>query len=363
MTSLTSSMPSSPRNNEKRTTPRFISSENSNIKDVLAKKTSISIVDTKKIFNTIPGETVTISPRSSTTKSYCSKEPNVQIRFEFFVEKSSVTFKLCFNKKLIGEVMEFRAGKKHKFIFQPAIDDFDGEIELIWANKHIFQSKQIKFAIVFERISTATLNLLQSPPSSPSEKNDENSNDNNRYNKGNIGTETEKCGNLNNNNINNSNDGGKKYVGNHNRMMHLAKNFEIHYVPHENMDEMEGKLIGTYGNLTENEQKIFNSFKALVTPDEIKVIKIPFEKDDCVLLRFLRARKFVIKETKLMWDNHLKWREDSELHSNLNRTHKEIAGMNLQELCNFYPTGYGGSVSCHFNLLIFGTLFLTCHAT
>ena len=344
MTSVTSSISSSPRTNEKRSTPRFILSTNSNIKDVLAKKTSISIVNTKKIFNTIPGKLLTISPRSSTTKSFCNKEPNVQIRFEFFVEKSSVSFKLCFNKKLIGEVMEFKAGKKHKFIFQPAFDDFDGEIELIWGNKHIFQSKQIKFAMVFERISTATLNLLQSSPSSPSIKNDENNNHNNHYNKGNIGAEKEKRGDVNKNNIN-------------------MEKLEIHYVPHENMDEMEGKLIGTYGNLTENEQKIFNDFKALVNPDEIKVIKIPFEKDDCVLLRFLRARKFVMKDAKLMWDNHLKWREDSELHNNLNRTHKELAGMNLQELCNLYPTGYGGSVSYRFNLLIFAPLFLTCHAT
>ena len=96
---------------------------------------------------------------------------------------------------------------------------------------------------------------------------------------------------------------------------------------------------GTLGHLTDVEREKLLEFKAMVSAKDIEAIQIPFEDDDYVLLRYLRARKFVIKDAKLMWDNHVQYRKDTNLEATLKLTHEEVAGLNLNELCSLYPTG------------------------
>ena len=312
--------------------PRFIASKTDSIKDVLAQKTSISKIDKKKNFSTSPGEMIVIKPRSTSSKEFEINEQNKQIRFEFFIESGNATFSLrwiCGGDVKFEKSAEYSAGVKHKFIFQPQVDNAIGKVKLFWSHKQIFQSKKIKFASIIEKISIATINALLL----------NNNNNNKSSSKADDGVaktdndaETDSSKNINNG------------VMEETKIVELIEKFQLHYDPHNDIDAVDKKTCGgTLGHLTDKEKGIFKEFKALVTPEDIKTIQIPFEKDDYVLLRFLRARKFVIKDTKLMWDNHLKWRQESELEENLVRSHEDIAGLALKDLCEFYPTGYGGT--------------------
>ena len=283
-------------------------SPNANIKDVLERKTSISHLDEKASFNAIPGETINVRPRSKASKKIMLDDISKQLRFEFTLETGVVYFEMLINGEKTGPTLEYTAQEKHKFIYQPGNNGL-GELKIIWNNKSLLQSKRLKFCSIIEGIALPRKNPLKEPPS------------NEILVRTNSKTETKSEEEIN---------GSSK----------LIEEFNVHFIAHENIDTFDASTMGgTFGHLTSIEREKLIEFKAMVSPKDIKAIKIPFEDDDYVLLRYLRARKFVIKDAKLMWDNHVEYRTDTKLEAMLKLTHEEVAGLNLNELCSLYPTG------------------------
>jgi hypothetical protein len=62
------------------------------------------------------------------------------------------------------------------------------------------------------------------------------------------------------------------------------------------------------GDLSETQQACLDEMRNWVKKEELT--SDPFI-DDYYLLRFLRARKFDMDKTQLMFTNYLKWREDN----------------------------------------------------
>jgi len=89
--------------------------------------------------------------------------------------------------------------------------------------------------------------------------------------------------------------------------------------------------LGFVGDLSESQAKALESFKA-------DVRAFGFEDppyDDSYLLRFLRARKFDLKNTMAMWINFIKWRKENNVDDIKNFVFAEI-----EEVKQFYPHGY-----------------------
>ena len=230
--------------------PRFITSKTDSIKDVLAQKTSISKIS-KKIFSASPGEMIVIKPRSTSSKEFEINEQNKQIRFEFFIESGNATFSLrwiCGGDVKFEKSAEYSAGVKHKFIFQPQVDNAIGKVKLFWSHKQIFQSKKIKFASIIEKISIATINALLL----------NNNNNNKSSSKADDGVaktdndaETDSSKNINNG------------VMEETKIVELIEKFQLHYDPHNDIDAVDKKTCGgTLGHLTDKEKGIFKEFKA-----------------------------------------------------------------------------------------------------
>lgn len=285
---------------------------NANIKDVLERKTSISNLDEKESFNSIPGETIVVRPRSKAFKKIKLDDVRKQIRFEFILETGVVCFELRINGEKIGHTLEYPAKEKHKFIYQPGNNGL-GDLEMFWNNKHILQSKRLKFCSIVEVIALPRKNPLKEPPLNE------------------ITVRT------------NAKDISQKIETKpeeESSSIRQLKEFNVHFTAHKNIDTFDaGTMSGTLGHLTSTEREKLLEFKSMVSPKDIKAIQIPFEDDDYVLLRFLRARKFVIKDAKLMWDNHVQYRIDADLENALKLSHEEVSGMTLSELCSLYPTG------------------------
>jgi hypothetical protein len=68
---------------------------------------------------------------------------------------------------------------------------------------------------------------------------------------------------------------------------------------------------------------------------ENKLLSDFSEFDDPVLLRFLRARKFVIQKSYEMFENYLNWRRENDVDNSLN-----FKFDCLKELKKCYPHGY-----------------------
>lgn len=75
------------------------------------------------------------------------------------------------------------------------------------------------------------------------------------------------------------------------------------------------------------------SFKRIIL--EKKLINDFSEMDDPVLLRFLRARKFVVQKSFEMFENYLNWRREKNVDELIN--YKFDC---LKELKKVYPHGY-----------------------
>lgn len=87
------------------------------------------------------------------------------------------------------------------------------------------------------------------------------------------------------------------------------------------------------GNLNENQYNSLISFKRLII--EKKILKDFSEIDDPVLLRFLRARKFVIQKSIEMFETYLSWRRENNVDDLL-----DYKFDCLKELKKVYPHGY-----------------------
>ena len=64
------------------------------------------------------------------------------------------------------------------------------------------------------------------------------------------------------------------------------------------------------GDMSENQDKMLEEFRAYIKDN--KLTDHP-QYDDYYLLRFLRARKFDMDKTKLMFNNFLDWRRDNDV--------------------------------------------------
>lgn len=62
--------------------------------------------------------------------------------------------------------------------------------------------------------------------------------------------------------------------------------------------------------MSENQDKMLEEFRAYIKDN--KLTDHP-QYDDYYLLRFLRARKFDMDKTKLMFTNFLDWRRDNDV--------------------------------------------------
>lgn len=94
---------------------------------------------------------------------------------------------------------------------------------------------------------------------------------------------------------------------------------------------MKKNYTGFLGDLSEEQQKALDTFRKEVTA--LGCTNPPY--DDGYLLRFLRARKFDIPKTLIMWNNFLKWRIDNKVDAIASFEYPE-----LPEVKKFYPHGY-----------------------
>ncbi|KAG8996503.1 cytosolic factor, phosphatidylinositol/phosphatidylcholine transfer protein [Tulasnella sp. 427] len=91
-------------------------------------------------------------------------------------------------------------------------------------------------------------------------------------------------------------------------------------------------LAGHLGHLTIPEQHALDKFKQQLQEEKTYV---PEKHDDALLLRFLRARKFDLPKTKLMWDNYQKWRQEEGVDELLHFDFPEAP-----EVMKYYPQYY-----------------------
>lgn len=75
------------------------------------------------------------------------------------------------------------------------------------------------------------------------------------------------------------------------------------------------------------------NFKRMIL--DKKIIKDFSEFDDPVLLRFLRARKFTLEKSLIMFENYLNWRRENNVDELIN-----FKFDCLKELKKVYPHGY-----------------------
>ncbi|KAG9020850.1 cytosolic factor, phosphatidylinositol/phosphatidylcholine transfer protein [Tulasnella sp. UAMH 9824] len=91
-------------------------------------------------------------------------------------------------------------------------------------------------------------------------------------------------------------------------------------------------LAGHLGHLTVPEQHALDKFKKQLEEEGSFVAD---KHDDATLLRFLRARKFDLPKTKLMWDNSEKWRKEQGVDQLLHFDFPEGP-----EVMKYYPQYY-----------------------
>jgi hypothetical protein len=88
------------------------------------------------------------------------------------------------------------------------------------------------------------------------------------------------------------------------------------------------------GDLSEEQQSVLNLIQVFATAIQFDKVG---NKDDYDLLRFCRARKFVLQDIKTMMQNHVQWRKDNDVDN--------IVNFNFYEdklLQQFYPHSYHG---------------------
>jgi hypothetical protein len=88
---------------------------------------------------------------------------------------------------------------------------------------------------------------------------------------------------------------------------------------------------GPLGELNEEQTKTLEAFKSHVR----SLGCLETQYDDLYLIRFLRARKFELKETITMWNNFIKWRKDNNIDDYRNFIYGEI-----DEVKQCYPHGF-----------------------
>lgn len=93
------------------------------------------------------------------------------------------------------------------------------------------------------------------------------------------------------------------------------------------------KYSGFPGDCSEDHLKALDSFKVVVT--DFNGGSLDSRWDDAYLLRFLRARKFNLKETTIMWKDFINWR----IKNNVDKAHLFYFPEVIQ-LRKLYPHGY-----------------------
>lgn len=88
---------------------------------------------------------------------------------------------------------------------------------------------------------------------------------------------------------------------------------------------------GWPGDCSDEQLKTLGDFREAVTA--LGCENPPY--DDAYLLRFLRARKFDLQKTLLMWNNFIQWRKENNVD-----TIDTFVFHELEEVKKFYPHGY-----------------------
>jgi len=94
---------------------------------------------------------------------------------------------------------------------------------------------------------------------------------------------------------------------------------------------MKTNYTGFIGDVSDEQQRALDAFRKEVTA--MGCTNPPY--DDPYLLRFLRARKFDLTKTMIMWNNFIKWRKDNNVDEISSYQFPEIA-----DVKKFYPHGY-----------------------
>ena len=99
--------------------------------------------------------------------------------------------------------------------------------------------------------------------------------------------------------------------------------------------QKEHEYSGFMGDTSPEQDAVFNEFKEWVASSGTGDMEA-MHFDDYDLLRFCRARKFVIADVQLMWTNFINWRKDESVESIIETfTFDEIDQVN-----EVYPHGY-----------------------
>ena len=94
-------------------------------------------------------------------------------------------------------------------------------------------------------------------------------------------------------------------------------------------------------NIGSNKRRVLDRFRSLVKANDVENTKIPFEKSDYCLLRFLKARKFDLEKAMKMWVDHVNWNNQFKCVADA-KDEDVSGGANLAVICRLYPTAYSG---------------------
>ena len=252
----------------------------------------------------VTGEEINIPARTEGKRSYVLERPGQVLRYEFFVKDKDIKFKIIYRGKeyKVGATSKkYCSGEKHKGVFKP---HREGTVDLVWDNSYsLFNSKQVNATAIVEAEETA-------PGKGAA-------------NRGSTGTAEA------------APPQEKENVPPEREVLWCEK--------YERRKELSTiQRWGTKGFLTHAEDAALEAFRSYAKVEDIEQAKIPFEPDDCCLLRFLRARKFDLEKSKEMWDGHQVWRQESQVNAATEMSDKELTGLELSELCELLPTGYKG---------------------